>query len=450
MKNKSEIRSRLISSIKVILAVGAMIAICTFISNVIDKDAYAGEQITTTKTASPIDNWEIEILGTPVITYSDGKTPYSGTIEGFSGKFTYGESNKDFSDQLKGTFSPSVNQVEGQPFVLNINKFKLRDGLTGDYQNSQNGIINGSKVTFSLQDVTIVTNFPTKPSEYDKIEEGDYEEGDDHKDVGIKVASISKSKVKSILDYVYKNDKDLKSRIDNIMRKQMPLSIAISVKELSKSTVEDKGEYKDLEKKARSYDDADDAKLEEFFDISIYVTEDDSFTESDKITDSGESLKFTYTIPDDYKKGSSTSSSDKVKKITNRYYNVFTYHDGAHSTGNDYKKDISSISFEVKDFSTFAFAYYDKTSSSTSSTSTTSSSARNTSTSTPRTPTTGGTSSGNAAGGSRTGSGAPKTGDEFNAKLWIYFLVVGVVVALCAFILYQDTKDWRDEKKEAK
>ena len=40
---------------------------------------------------------------------------------------------------------------------------------------------------------------------------------------------------------------------------------------------------------------------------------------------------------------------------------------------------------------------------------------------------------------------APVTGDDFNARLWIYFLVIGVVVALCSFILFRDTnEDSRD------
>ncbi|MBR1876548.1 MAG: hypothetical protein IJ805_05535 [Lachnospiraceae bacterium] len=62
---------------------------------------------------------------------------------------------------------------------------------------------------------------------------------------------------------------------------------------------------------------------------------------------------------------------------------------------------------------------------------------------------TGAAGTGAADGGGTTGSKAPKTGDEFNAKLWIYFLVIGIVVALCSFILFQDTKDYYDEKKES-
>ena len=36
-------------------------------------------------------------------------------------------------------------------------------------------------------------------------------------------------------------------------------------------------------------------------------------------------------------------------------------------------------------------------------------------------------------------SKAPQTGDSFVPGLWIYFIVIGVVTALCALILYRDT-----------
>ena len=38
-------------------------------------------------------------------------------------------------------------------------------------------------------------------------------------------------------------------------------------------------------------------------------------------------------------------------------------------------------------------------------------------------------------------SRAPQTGDEFNPGLWTYFLIIGIVVALCSFILYRDIHD---------
>ncbi|MBO5551936.1 MAG: hypothetical protein J5966_08255 [Lachnospiraceae bacterium] len=36
-------------------------------------------------------------------------------------------------------------------------------------------------------------------------------------------------------------------------------------------------------------------------------------------------------------------------------------------------------------------------------------------------------------------SKAPQTGDSFNPGLWVYFIVIGVVVALCSLILFRDT-----------
>ena len=36
-------------------------------------------------------------------------------------------------------------------------------------------------------------------------------------------------------------------------------------------------------------------------------------------------------------------------------------------------------------------------------------------------------------------SNVPRTGDDFTPGLWIYFIVIGLVVCVCSFILYRDT-----------
>ena len=36
-------------------------------------------------------------------------------------------------------------------------------------------------------------------------------------------------------------------------------------------------------------------------------------------------------------------------------------------------------------------------------------------------------------------TGVPRTGDDFAPGLWVYFLIIGLVVCLCSFILYADT-----------
>ena len=89
------------------------------------------------------------------------------------------------------------------------------------------------------------------------------------------------------------------------------------------------------------------------------------------------------------------------------------------------------MEFDVYQFSTFATAYYDKSSSSSSSSAKSGSS---TPVSQNKTPSTGG--------------GAPKTGDNFNPRIWIYLLIVCATVASAAWILLQDTKD--DKEKEDK
>ncbi len=299
-----------------------------------------------------------------------------------------------------------------------------------------------SKGSFRIESEGKNVNVPTDQTVeikvivgYDEYEEskmgGDY----DDDDLGKIKTTISKSTVKKILDA--QTDSKIKKTIEDAILAGKTLSIEVYVEKLDKDDVDDSIIDK--------FKDKADAKVGTICDIRLYLTVDGS--RKNQITSPGQTLSFTHTIPSDLKKSSSSSNGKKYK----RKFREYRYHDGsAHSCDEDWtdSDSPSSVKFKSSQFSYYALMYKDSETSSSS----TSSSSRTGSSSiaSARTPTTGGTSSGNAAGGSRTGSGAPKTGDEFNAKLWIYFLVVGVVVALCAFILYQDTKDWRDEKKEAK
>ena len=180
-----------------------------------------------------------------------------------------------------------------------------------------------------------------------------------------------------------------------------------------------------------------------YFDITVcFATYDKDggtgYTEysSDEIEDARSSLTFKYTVPEGTRLSGSSSSSVK------RRYRIYTYHEDDEEAANcndDWKElDSNAFSFSSKKFSTFALSYYD----SSSSTSSSSGSSYNSS-----------MRSGSGSGSSPVNdtidkSGAPKTGDDFDARKWVFILIIGVVVALCSLILYQDTKDWREDKRE--
>lgn len=473
MKKKSEIKSKLISFIKVVLALGAMIAICTFISRGYGLDAYATETATemptetatetnseaaaelaiqtATNTVSQLDKWEI--TGNPSkIYYKDGVTVYpSGvSIEGYKGNIIYGSNfNIPVNDYSKGDTIKDARATDDKEYTFQVADCKLAGNKTGTIKESTgslSGLISAigdqNVLTFNAANLTVLVDesapIPSKPSQYSKLESGGFAKDDDHEDVGIS-ASISSSLVGEILDYVYeKGNEKLKALIKAIMESGDDLSIAVSVTKMEKSDVPD-NEYEDMKDKARSYDDADDAKLVRFYDISVYVVSGNKYIPDLPISNTGSSIKFKYKVPSSVK--SSSSSANKK-----RYYNVVRYHDGGHGVGRDYTTD-TEFSFSVNEFSNFSTAYYDKSSSSSSS----SSSSRSSSGSNlPRTSSGNATTGAGGGGGTGSGGGAPKTGDDFDARKWVFFMVVGVVVALCSFILYQDTKDWREEKKDVR
>ena len=338
------------------------------------------------------------------------------------------------------------------------------------YESKSVKIDTNQNVTIKVN-VSEVTN--TKPSEYSKLESGKFRQKSSSFGLSLDGSgtTIDSTDVGEILDYVYENSNDavLVDGIRSIMDKGDKLSIEIVAEKLASSAVSDDVKSA-LKERARQFnDDDDDAEIGNYFDISIYVTDKGKVQNNLKISDPGGTFSFSYKIPSDITKSSSsstsTSSSDNTKIVktiyTKRYYNVVRYHsNSAHSVGMDYSTDTTR-SFDVSEFSTFATVYYDSTSSSksTSSSSSKTSSSAGSNNSSLRSPAatgagapgTGaaGTGAGAASGGGgATGSKAPKTGDEFNAKLWIYFLVIGIVVALCSFILFQDTKEYYDDKKE--
>ncbi|MCR5409637.1 MAG: hypothetical protein K6E90_01510 [Lachnospiraceae bacterium] len=211
---------------------------------------------------------------------------------------------------------------------------------------------------------------------------------------------------------------ELKRLIDQARLNGESLSIKINVDEIDEDDADDDGK---IEKRAKK--DHDDAKIGKYFKITVHLVVGRRTINSPLITDTGDTkIKFTYTIPDGMKSSSSSSSKGTRK------YRAFYYHDGdGHGLG-DWTSG-SPLSFKSSDFSPYGIAYYDESSSSSSR-----SSSGSVSTSTPgsQTPSTGG--------------GAPKTGDNFNPRIWIYLLIVCATVASAAWILLQDTKD--DKEKE--
>lgn len=553
MKNKSEIRSRLISSIKVILAVGAMIAICTFISKTNQFEAYAET------TASALD-WELK--NTPKVKYKDGGVISDATATPTEGVIIYTIGEKSGQERITTSSTSKIGTIIDVDGNVESVKYQLTQFTISPTSYSPSGTIepidgvvskasgaSKAKAVFDLSQIEIITttygniikslsadtieinvteakdinkvkaklpitfnanvtlngsstvtkwtganlsnstiDWDTSPTGYDKskdveysftwignlpkdgaiikdtttahaavgipvtvtfkvVKDTDYEKLIDNYssdlideeitnsgDFEIKVSDFDDDFVKAVLKYLLNNGdddddyvKDIKNAVSGSSTK---IKLTFKIKDGDPSS-KAKERMKDAAKEKKN------GSISDYFDLSLKLTIGNKEYEVSDIG-SKNSLEFKVKVPSDSRKSS-------------RQYNTVRDHDDKSKLLNDSYKDLSDdkwLSFKSYLFSDYAIAYTDSSSSSSKSSS--SSSSRSSSVAGARTTTTGGTSSGNAAGGSRTGSGAPKTGDEFNAKLWIYFLVVGVVVALCAFILYQDTKDWRDEKKEAK
>ena len=230
-------------------------------------------------------------------------------------------------------------------------------------------------------------------------------------------ATISSKDVKSILNN--QKDKDILEIINEAKTAGNPLSIQINVNEVNESKADDDGDIEDKAQEKHS-----NAKVGKYYKITLQLVVDDEPVEDAFITDTGDTdITFKYTVPKSMKSSSSSSSKGT------RYYRVYYHHDGdAH--GLEDWDDETTIKFHASKFSTYGIAYYDESSSSSSSRSSS------------------GSGSNSAAGNQTpsTGGGAPKTGDNFNPRIWIYLLIVCATVASAAWILLQDTKD--DKEKE--
>ena len=268
--------------------------------------------------------------------------------------------------------------------------------------------------------------------EYENYEAGKLTGDYDDDDLGAVKATLSESVVKKIIEELYKQD-DFSDYINAAIIADEKLSIWVDVEALDKDDLDDKIIDK--------FEDKGD--IASLYDLKAYLVVGGKKISKPAITDTGKDISFTHTIPSDKKLSSSSSSA------YNRIYRVYGYHDDdddeVQSRGDWTSANASTVSFKSSKFSYFATVYKDESKTSSSSSNpnaaANSTSIRSASTLAP------GTGADASGDDGATGSKAPKTGDDFNARMWIFFIVVGVVVALCSFILYQDTKEWQEEKK---
>lgn len=267
-------------------------------------------------------------------------------------------------------------------------------------------------------------NVTTKPSEYNKLKAAVVKNDDDDY---IEISKIDTDLRDSILDYVYDNNVNgLKSVIQDIMNSGSELSIKVVSKKLDSSDV-DSDVKKDLKKEAQKPSGAGSADILNYYDITVYLTKDGRENSAWKVTNTGSDNKIKVTLK---AKSSSSSSSGK------RYYMALIYHSGDADNLTDYDTS-NSITVKTHKFSTYAISYYDSSSSSSSSASTPKSNSA-------IVPGDDGTGAG--AGGTDK-SKTPKTGDDFNPRIWIYLLIVCATVASAAWILLQDTREDNEKKQ---
>lgn len=277
-------------------------------------------------------------------------------------------------------------------------------------------------ITGTIPSITVAAT--TKPSKYSNLASAEVKNEDDDY---IEVSKIDNDLRNAILDYVYDNNVNgLRSVIQSIMAEGKPLSIKVVAKKLDSSDV-DSDEKKELKKEAQKPDGAKNADILRYYDISMYITKDGSDNNKAwKITNIGSDNKIKVTL----KAKSSSSSSGK------RYYMALLYHSGDADNLTDYDTS-NSITIKPYKFSTYAMSYYDSSSSSSTATNPASNSAI----------VPGGGADATAGGGGTDKSKTPKTGDDFNPRIWIYLLIVCATVASAAWILLQDTREDNENKQ---
>ena len=224
---------------------------------------------------------------------------------------------------------------------------------------------------------------------------------------------------RKLLLYLYNNgSSEVKSAIQNAaISGTTSITFTLKAKKGSPSD----SHKESMEKKVE--DNNKGAKISDYFDLSLQLKIGNS---SYSVSDTGDDIDIKVKVP-----GSSQKSTRK--------YNVVRYHEGSTILNGSYSelKD-DRIAFSTHYFSDYAISYTDSSSSSSSS-----------SASTPK------SNSAIVPGDDGTGAGAggtdksktPKTGDDFNPRIWIYLLIVCATVASAAWILLQDTREDNEKKQ---
>lgn len=261
---------------------------------------------------------------------------------------------------------------------------------------------------------------------YDKItivvdSSSDPEIDDDLEDMAI-------ADKRNILLGVYNNSSaDVKKAISEAVASEKKISFSVSAKKISNNDKIKNKEKREIEEEAE--DGASGATVNYYYfdlTVTLYIEE----KEIGEVENTGSDISFEIYVPDSIRKKTSSSSTNSSRK-----YKIIRYHDDSADSMSDYDED-SPIEFKSHKFSTYAIAYYDKTSSA----SNTSSSINSRSASVKDTLDT--TSGNNASGKS------PKTGDDFNPRIWIYLLIVAATIATCAGVLLHDTKDTDEAERK--
>ncbi len=381
-----------------------------------------------TNTAAPSDVECTVIIESPQVLYSDG-TKNAATVTKCSGSInntTTGKSTTFTDRDLSNfTFSDTISASDDNEITVTITGCTLSDGGTGTVKSggTSYGTIENGKVSLTLGNLVITEPFADAVNNYNNFEK---KETDADDDIKMGSVTITKDQAKTII--ASQTDSGIQEQVIKAIANQKPLGVAVEFEDYDDDDdVDGASKIKDKAKKDES-----DAKIARFFDISMYLYTGSNKYTTKKITDSGSTnISFKYTVPSETSSSSSSSSGVKLTK----YYRLYRYHDGSAHGVEDWKTS-TSISFKVNEFSTYGLAYYYKSSSSSSSSAAGSNSAsvRNTLDTT--------TSGNNASGRS------PKTGDNFNPRIWIYLLIVAATIATCAGVLLHDTKDTDEAEKK--
>ena len=439
-------RSKAKDFLRVFFIFFILTAVCTGVSKIAGTEAFAENAYTFSKVINPptisVDNGtdvsailsqlpsklnvEVEVSTTTPISTTEKKT--------WSGVATV-----SWNSAPNETYDKTSKSARNLTWAGTVKAQKIESGKETAY------IPEDQPVTATVYVKAGTYNILT----YDGVSEGKFT--GDASDLGLKWSNQGDADDnydldRRILAAAAQTDSNIENAINNAMLNDKSIYLRLVATEKDEDEIKDSITSKIEEAAEKS---ESDAKIGKYFDLSLYaVIGEKSYQITNTGDDNAIKIKYTISTSASFYKAKSTSGGT----TTTRYYRVYRHHSSsAEKVSGDWS---SSTSLTIKSslFSIYATAYYDDESSSSSTSPSTSSllssNSSKYSSSSLRAATspidtidsTGGT-------GGTSGSKAPKTGDEFNAKMWIFFIVVGVVVALCSFILFQDTKEWQEENK---